>query len=402
MRTELPSLGDRALDMLARRRLRGVYNFASAQARARRVLPRVLFDFVDGGAGDEVTLRQNHAAYERISFRPRMAISVPTPDLTTSVLGSQVSMPVLLSPCGGTRLLHPDGERAVTKAAGRFGIATTLSTASGTSLEDVAAVAAGPLWFQLYYPGSRDGAAALVERAQAARYDALFVTVDLPVRGNQERVRSNERVMPPRPTLQTALHFGPQLARRPAWTIRYLCDGMPNGVRVSRFDRTEAVLPPAPKIARQSVTWADIEWLRERWVGPFVVKGVLTADDAVRAVGCGADAVVVSNHGGRQLDGAPATLRVLPEIRDAIGTKIQVLIDGGVRRGGDAVKAIALGADATMIGRPYLYGLAVAGEAGVLHVLELFRDDLIRTLRLLGRESIAEIDASTIELAPHY
>lgn len=393
----LPLLSNRALDMLGRRRLRGIYNFASAQACARRVLPKVLFDFVDGGGGDELTLRENHAAYERISFRPRVAISIPVPDLTTVVLGSRMSMPVLLSPCGGTRLLHPDGERAVTTAAGRFGIATILSTASGTSLEDVAAVAAGPLWFQLYYPGSRADAAALVERVQAARYDALFVTVDLPVRGNQERVRSNERVMPPRPTLRTALHFSPQLARRPSWTMGYLSDGMPNGVRASRFDRTDTALPPVPNVARQSVTCSDIEWLREKWVGPFVVKGILTAEDAVRAVECGADAVVISNHGGRQLDGAPATLRVLPEIRGAIGPRIQVLVDGGIRRGGDAVKAIALGADATMIGRPYLYGLAVAGEAGVLHVLELFRDDLIRTLRLIGRESIAEIDTSTVE-----
>jgi L-lactate dehydrogenase (cytochrome) len=381
---------------MGRLRLDRVYNFATAQAAARRTLPKALFDFIDGGADDEITLRENHAAYERVPFRPRIGLSTPEPDLTATVLGARLSMPVVLAPCGGSRLVYPDGERALVRGAGGAGTAAVMSTASSTSLEDVAAAATGPLWFQLYYRGSREAMASVVGRAEAAGFGALFVTMDMPLRGNQERVRSNDRVVPPRPTLANAVRYGPQLAVRPGWTLGYVRDGLPGGVPRAGAGQAPAV-PLGPRSPQPNVTWADIEWIRERWSGPYVIKGVLTAEDARRAVEAGADAVAVSNHGGRQLDGAPATLRVLPEVRDAVGPAIQVLIDGGVRRGTDVLKALALGADAAMIGRSYLYGLAAGGEAGVAHVLELFRDDLVRNLRLVGRRAAAEMDASAVD-----
>ena len=376
-----------------------IHNYASARAAARRALPRVLFDFIDGGADDEGTLAENEAAFARIPLRPRQANATLTPDLRCSVLGTPCALPVALAPCGGSRLVWPDGERALVRAAGACGAAATMSTAAGTSLEEVAAAATGPVWFQLYFPG-RDDAAKLVDRAARAGFSALVVTVDMPIRGNQERVRSAERLVPPRPSLANAVRFGPQLCRRPRWTARYLLDGLPTGI-MPKAAHGGPTVPPAGSSTgsggRPPVHWDDLSWLRERWRGPLVVKGVLTGEDARRAVERGADGLVVSNHGGRQLDGTPATIAVLPEIRSAVGEATQVLLDGGVRRGTDVVRALALGADAVLIGRPYLYGLAAAGEAGVRRVLELFEAELARTMTLLGRARIDEIDRSCVE-----
>lgn len=383
-------------------RVERIHNYASARRAAARALPRVLFDFIDGGADDEVTLRENQAAFARWPLRPRQCVATLTPSLSASVLGTELSLPVALAPCGGSRLVWPDGERALVRAAGACGTAATMSTAAGTSLEDVAGAATGPVWFQLYHPGTRAAAGALVGRAAASGFRALFVTVDMPLRGNQERVRSAERAVPPRPSLANALRFGPQLLARPAWTWRYLRDGMPNGVTPSGAGARApggipSTIPEARPSSRPPVTWAEIEWLRTRWEGPLVVKGILTGEDARRAQSCGADAVVVSNHGGRQLDGAPATISALPEVRAALGPGPEVLVDGGVRRGSDVVRALALGATAVLVGRPYLYGLAAGGEAGVRRVLELLRGELERTLVLLGRAGVAEIDRSCVQ-----
>ena len=374
-----------------------IYNFETARAAARHKLPKTLFNFIDGGADDEITLHANHAAYGEISLRPRQAVSIPAPDLRRTVLDSELSMPLALAPCGGTRLVWPDGERAYVRAAGAARTAATVSTASGTTPEDEASAASGPIWFQLYYPGNREAAAKLVGRAAQAGFGALFITIDMPLRGNQERVRSAERIVPPRPSLRNAIRFAPELLARPLWTAHYVADGMTNGVNPKSVQSDRASIPQGPRGDRPNITWSDVEWLRSIWSGPFVVKGILTGEDAQRAVACGADALVVSNHGGRQLGCAQATIRALPEVRAAVGKSTELLIDGGIRRGSDVVKAIAYGADAALIGRPYLYGLAAAGEAGVSRILELFREDLIRTLKLLGRASIADIDRSCIE-----
>lgn len=384
-----------------------IHNYVAARAAARRALPRVLFDFIDGGADDERTLAENEAAFARIALLPRQAAATLTPDLSCTVLGARCALPVALAPCGGSRLVWPDGERALVRAAGRCGAAATMSTAASTTLEAVAAAATGPVWFQLYYPGERSAAAAVVDRAAAAGFGALFVTVDMPVRGNQERVRSAERVVPPRPSVASAIRFAPQLCARPAWTARYVRDGLPDGVTVRTGGRPgapgaagvavpAAVPPPAGAGRRPPVQWDDVAWVRDRWEGPLVVKGILTAADARRAVDLGADAVVVSNHGGRQLDGAPATIEVLAGVRASVGPSTEVLLDGGVRRGTDVVRALALGANAVLIGRPYLYGLAAGGEAGVRRVLDLFAEELARTMTLLGRARLDDLDASCV------
>jgi isopentenyl diphosphate isomerase/L-lactate dehydrogenase-like FMN-dependent dehydrogenase len=332
------------------------------------------------------------------------------PDLRTTVVGTPVEFPVLCAPCGFVRVVHPDGEIAVAREAAAAGTVSIVSTAAGTSLEDVAegsregrpAGDANRLWFQLYFMNGRTGAEILVERAERAGYGALVVTIDSAIVGNRERDTRNGVVLPLRVDVRMATHFAPQVLARPAWLGRFVRDGMPldfpnalllgpGGTPLPKDEAPKAVLSRPP-------TWADIGWIRERWPGPLVVKGLVTGDDARRAVDAGADAVVVSNHGGRQLDGAPATLRALPEVVAAVGGDAEVLVDGGVRRGADVVKAIALGARAVLVGRAYLYGLAARGGAGVADVLRILRTDMDRTLRLLGCPSVKDLDRSWIEV----
>jgi isopentenyl diphosphate isomerase/L-lactate dehydrogenase-like FMN-dependent dehydrogenase len=375
---------------VSQKKLARLYNVTVARERAKAVLPRVLFDYVDGGADDEVTLRANRTAFEDVTFRPRVATDVGPVDLSTTVLGARLSMPVVLAPCGGVRLLYPDGDRAVIRAAGAAGTASVMSTAAATAVEDVMAAATGPAWFQLYFHGGREQTEQLVARAQSSGASALFVTVDTAVRGNHERIKEHETVLPLKPTLHNAIQFAPQLSIRPRWTYRYVRDGLPTNF---------GSFPTATKAkhtGRAGGTWDDLTWIRQAWNGPLVIKGILTPEDAERAIDRGADAIVVSNHGGRQLDGAPATLRVLPEIRRSVGDRIEVLVDGGVRRGTDVVKAIASGADAVLIGRPYLYGLASAGQAGVEQILRNLHQELVRTMTLIGCGSVAAIGPDVI------
>lgn len=375
---------------MVQKKVARLYNVGAARNRAKSALPRVVFDYLEGGADDELTLRANRAAFEETFLNPRVPDSSREIDLRTTVLGADLSMPVVLAPCGGVRLLYPDGDRAVVRAAGAAGTASVMSAATATPLEEVMAAAVGPAWFQLYFSGGREQSEQLVARAQSSGASALFVTVDTAVRGNLERVKHHNAVVPLRPTLRNAIRFGPQLAMRPKWTYRYARDGLPTN------------FGSLPAAARQNATdraggtWGDLDWIRQAWTGPLVVKGVLTPDDAKRAIDRGADAVVVSNHGGRQLDGAAASLRVLPEIRRAVGDRFEVLMDGGVRRGTDVVKALASGADGVLIGRPYLYGLASAGQAGVAQILHNFRDELHRTMTLVGCASISEIGPDVI------
>lgn len=376
------------------RRLKSVFNIEGVRQRARRVLPRVLFDYVDGGADDEITLNANMKAFRAVTFRPRAGNDVTRPELTVSLFGTDLSMPILLAPCGGVRLIHPDGDRAVAMAAGVERTVAVFSSASATPIEEIAKVATGPAWFQLYLHGDRSVTEDLVRRAQEAGFGALFVTIDTPVQGNRERDRRQGVRMPLAPSARNVVHFAPQLARHPRWTLGYVRDGLPTSF---------GSLPPsvsAKSLASAPMTWSEAAWVRGIWQGPLVVKGILTAADAHLAVEHGADGIVVSNHGGRQLDGTPATLSVLPTVKEAIGGRAQILLDGGIRRGSDAIKGIALGADAVMIGRPYLYGLAAGGSQGVEHVLSLLRTDLKRTLILLGAPSIAALDRTFVEAGP--
>lgn len=374
-------------------RLNKVFNLEQVRKRARRVLPSVLFDYIDGGADDEITLDANRRAFCSVSFRPSAGTDVAKPALSSSVLGVSLSMPIVLAPCGGVRLICPDGDRAAAKAASSMGTVAVMSSASATPLEQITSDASGHTWFQLYLHGDRRLTEDLVRRAQDAGFSALFITIDAPVQGNRERDRGHGVRMPLAPSVRNAIHFGPQLARRPAWTIGYIRDGLPTS-----FGSFPPSVAAKPWVTAR-VTWSEVSWIREIWQGPLVVKGVLTPAAACSAVEHGADGIVISNHGGRQLDGAPASLDVLPSIAQEVGSKTHILLDGGVRRGSDAIKAIALGAEAVMIGRPYLYGLAIGGYDGVRQVLSILRADLERTLILLGCPSIDDVTGSLVETA---
>ncbi len=377
-------------------------NIEDLRRLARKRLPRAVFEFLDGGAEDEVTLAANRAAFETFTFRPRHAVSLPQCDLRTSVLGLGVSFPALLAPIGCSRIMHHEGEIGVARAAGTAGAPYILSSASGHLLEDVKAASSGPLWYQLYLIGGREAAEAVIERARNAGFSALVLTIDTCVAGMRERdFRNGIKELAGR-NLLAKIPFLPQLLARPRWLARFFIDGgmptLPNVIVPGRGP--VPLLDVSVALARAAVTWEDFSWIREIWRGPIVVKGVLTSEDARRAVDHGAAAVVVSNHGGRQLDGAPATLQVLPEVVKAVGNQVEVLMDGGVRRGTDIVKAVCLGARAVLIGRAYAYGLAAAGRAGVARALQILRDDVERTLRLLGCPSVDALDSSYLNFNP--
>jgi isopentenyl diphosphate isomerase/L-lactate dehydrogenase-like FMN-dependent dehydrogenase len=367
---------------------------------ARRRLPKAVFDYLDGGAEGEVTLRENCRAFEDVTFRPRHAVALANCELCTRVLGFDLSLPFLLAPVGYSRLMHPGGEVAAARAAGAAGTAYILSTISGHKLEDVKAGSRGPVFYQLYLMGGRGAAEAVIERARIAGFSALVVTIDTPVSGMRERDFRNGMKELISGGLLAKVPFVSQLLRHPGWLISFLRDGglpaLPNVVVPGEGPMTLVDISAA--LAKAAVTWADLGWIRECWRGPIVVKGVLTGDDARHAIDEGAAAVVVSNHGGRQLDCVPASLRALPEVVQAVNGQVEILMDGGIRRGTDIVKAICLGARAVLCGRAYAYGLAAAGEAGVARAIEILRTDAERTLRLLGCPSIAALDQSYVNV----
>ena len=343
-----------------------VVSIADLRRLAERRLPRVAFDYIDGGADGEVTLRENCRVYDDVTLRPRSAVVTKGSDLRTSVLGTGIALPVLLGPVGSCRLFYPRGEALAARVAGAAGTIYALSTLSGTRLEEVKAASSGPCWYQVYLCGGRDVALAAIARAKAAGYSALVVTIDTPVSGLRERDFHNgiKELLSGNPV--SAFPFVWQVLARPRWLAAFLADG-------GLMSFPNIVLPGGPMpyadvaaaLAQSAVSWDDMRWLREAWSGPIVVKGVHTADDARHALDAGASAIVVSNHGGRQLDGVAPTLRVLPEVVAAVGGRVEVLLDGGIRRGSDVVKALALGARAVLVGRAYAYGLAAGGEAGV-------------------------------------
>ena len=377
-----------------------VVSIADFRAIAQRRVPRSVFDYLDGGAEGEVTLRENCRVYDDVTFRPRHAVAFDQCNLRTRVLGFDLALPFLLAPVGYSRLMHPMGEVAAARAAGNAGTAYTLSTISGHKLEDVKAASTGPVFYQLYLMGGRGAAEAAIERARVAGFSALAVTIDTPVSGIRERDHRNgmKELVSGGPFEK--LPFLPQILSRPGWMASFLLDGgipaLPNVVIPGKGPMP--LVDVAAALAESAVTWSDLTWIREVWRGPIIVKGVLTADDARRAVNEGAAAISVSNHGGRQLDCVPASLRVLPEIVKAVDGQIEVLMDGGIRRGTDIAKALCLGARAVLCGRAYAYGLAAAGEVGVNRAIEILRTDLDRTLRLLGCANVGELNRSYVNI----
>jgi len=378
-----------------------IINIEDLRSAAKRRLPRVVFDYIDGGAEDEWTLRENSRAFEEVTFRPRCAVATPACDLRVSVLGGSLSMPLILTPVGSSRLMYPRGEEAAAGAAGVAEIAYALSTLSGCRLEDVAAASTGPLWYQLYLVGGRDCALSAIERAKTAGFSALVVTIDTAVAGMRERDLRNGVKELLSGKLRSMLPFVSQLLIKPRWLAGFLADGglmkFPNVVVPGKGPMLYADVTAA--LEHSVVTWNDLNWIRQAWGGPIVIKGIHTGDDARRAADVGANALVVSNHGGRQLDGVAPTLRILPEVVASVSDRIEVLLDGGIRRGSDIVKALCLGARAVMIGRAYAYGLGAAGGAGVARAIEILRSDLVRTLKLLGCASIAELDRSYVDMS---
>src|SRR5947207_1722233 len=361
-----------------------VINIEDLRRAAKRRLPRVVFDYIDGGAEAELTLRANCRAFEAVTFRPRCAIATSTCDLRTTLLGTSLSMPLILAPVGSSRLFYPRGEEVAARVAETAGIAYTLSPLSGCALEDVAAASKGPVWYQLYLVGGRDCALSAIERARAAGFSALVVTIDTPVSGLRERdLRNGVKELLTR-KFGSMLPFVNQFLARPRWLARFVADGglmkFPNVVIPGEGAMLYADVGTA--LEQSMVSWQDLRWIRDAWNIPIVVTGVHTGDDARRAIDAGANALVVSNHGGRQLDGVAPTLRMLPDVLASVGDRIEVLIDGGIRRGSDIAKALCIGARAVLVGRAYAYGLGAAGGRGGARAIEILRTDLIRTPKL--------------------
>ena len=358
-----------------------------------------MFDYIDGAAEDERTLAANQAAFAAITFRPRVLRGIGEVDPAATLLGQPLAYPLVLAPTGFTRIADPQGELAVARAAERAGLPYTLSTLSTRSIEEVRAVSDGRLWFQVYAWRDRGLVKEMIDRAAAARYEALVLTVDTAVLGRRERdVRRGFQLPPvigPATLVDGALH--------PAWTLAFIrgepirfanVAGRSTGdgaTPVTLSDYVNAQFDPG-------LSWADVDWMRSVWNGPIVLKGIQTVEDAVLAADGGVEAIALSNHGGRQLDGAPAALSLVAPVADAVGGRTEIICDGGVRRGSDIVKAIAAGASAAMAGRAYLYGLAAAGEPGVDRVLGWLRADMIRTMSLLGTDSIAALNRTLIEV----
>ena len=382
------------------RRLSRAASVADLRRIARRRLPGGVFDYIDGAAEDERTLAANQAAYAAVTYRPRVLRGIAAVDVSTTILGRPADYPLALAPTGFTRIADPAGELAVARAAARAGLPYTLSTLSTRSIEEVRAVSDGRLWFQVYAWRDRGLVKEMIDRAAAARYEALVLTVDTAVLGRRERdVRRGFSLPPaigPGTFVDGALH--------PGWTWqfvrsepirfanvvgRHVGDGA-SPVTLSDYINTQ--FDPG-------LSWDDVDWLRSVWDGPVLIKGIQTVDDARIAADAGVDAIVLSNHGGRQLDGAPATLPLVAPVADAVGGRTEIICDGGVRRGSDILKAVALGATACMAGRAYLYGLGAAGERGVDRVLEWFRADLVRTMSLVGAPGVADLHRSLVQAA---
>ena len=374
------------------RRLDRANNIADLRRLARGRLPGPIFDYIDGGADDEVSLERNVSAFADYEIIPDVLTDVSTIRTATTLFGQKVAWPLMLAPTGLTRMFHGDAELAVARAAAKHGLLYSLSTLGTTRLEVLAQASAGPKLFQIYIFKDRGLTAEFVARCKAAGFDGLALTVDTPVAGNRERDRVNGLSLPPRLSLRSMLSF----AAHPGWSLPALFGSKFDFANVShRVDAlAEGPMSLFDYIGGQfdrSLTWADVEWLAREWGGPLAIKGVMTAEDARRAIASGASGVMISNHGGRQLDGAPAPVDQVAAVRNALGDRPDVICDGGIRRGSDVVKALAVGATACSIGRPYLSGLAAGGEAGVDRALTLLGEEFERTLALSGVNDVTRL-----------
>ena len=379
--------------------MRTLLNVDDVRSYAKRRLPRVAFDYIDGGSDDEVTLRENRRAFERIGLRPRQLMNVENRSQSVTVFGEKIDLPIILAPAGMARIAGGGGDLAGAQAAGLRNTIFTLSTMATHSIEEVSRVATGPLWFQLYLVKDRKVNEELVNRAEEAGYRALVVTVDVPVISIRERDHRNGLTIPPKLRLRTAF----DMVRRPRWVRSQFPP-----VAFSNFKGTSRTMPRKAiahaqwvreNLAHAGASLADLKELRKRWSGPLIVKGIITPEDALLAVNSGADGVVVSNHGGRQLDGCISSLEALPAVVDAIGSQAEVFVDGGVRRGTDVVKALSLGAKACLVGRPWLWGAAYGGVDGVENVLRILYEETDRALALVGQTDVTGLDHSFVQLS---
>ncbi|MDP6964776.1 MAG: alpha-hydroxy acid oxidase [Acidimicrobiales bacterium] len=376
------------------RLLRKAANVDDLRKLAKRRLPIGVFDYIDGGAEDEITLRENVEAYKKVSFKPRVLRNMANIDTSTSLLGRRLDFPLVLAPTGFTRIAHSEGELAVVRAATRAGIPFTLSTMATRSIEECASVAESDtrLWFQIYTWKDRSVVKNLVERADAAGFEAVCLTVDTAVLGRRERDVRRGFTLPPEVGLGTIIDG----IKNPGWTWDFLTADpirFANVEGLTSIDGSKAV-DLAEHMKSQfdpGLSWSDVEWLRSIWKGPILIKGIQTVEDALIAVDSGVEAIAISNHGGRQLDGAPAPFDLLPEVAEAVQNRLEIICDGGVRRGSDIVKAVSLGATAVMAGRPYLYALGACGERGVDHVLGLLHEGVERTMALTGAASVDDL-----------
>lgn len=382
----------------AQRRIRRGVAVADLRAIARRRLPRGVFDYIDGGAEDEITLASNSEAYRKVTFRPRVLRDVGEVDTSSTLLGKPLPLPLVLAPTGFTRIADPAGELAVARAAARAGLPYTLSTLGTRSIEEVADVSSGRLWFQVYVWKDRGLVAEMVQRAADSGYEALCLTVDTAVLGKRERDVRRGFTLPPKIGVSTIFDG----LAHPGWTWQFIRSEpilFANVTGRSVGDGARAV-SLAEYVSRQfdpGLSWRDVEWFRSLWDRPIVIKGVQTVEDAAIAAGEGIEAIALSNHGGRQLDSAPSPLELIPRVVEAVGDRVEVICDGGVRRGSDIVKALALGARACMAGRAYLYGLGAAGEVGVDHVLDLLSAETRRTMALIGCPTVAQLGPEYVD-----
>ena len=362
----------------------------------QRRVPRMFFDYTESGSWTEQTFKANERHLQGLKFKQRVLVDISDRDLASAMLGQPVTMPVALSPVGMTGLQHGDGEIKAARAAAQFGVPYALSTMSICSIEDVASKTSKPFWFQLYVMRDRGFVKALIERAKAAQCSALILTADLQILGQRHKDIKNGLSTPPKPTIKNLL----STLGHPRWALSMLSANrryFGNIVgHVSGVSDTSSLSEWTAKQFDPTLTWNDVAWIKEAWDGPLIIKGIMTPEDARLALESGADAIVVSNHGGRQLDGAPATVEVLPEIKDSLGNELEVWIDGGIRSGQDVLRVLALGADAAMIGRPYIYGLGALGEKGVIKALEIIRAELDLSMAFCGRTSVEAIDASIL------